>query len=134
MTPDVNMTYAESVESISADFKQALINPIKELPEYTLTRGRLIGINAAEILRLAVQARFVVENQGGDSIMFQSLFQDSSTGHSTLAAIVAIAKRNDDFGTGGNDVLQGNRLFLARLLVPQDGRDDGLCIFAGLEW
>jgi hypothetical protein len=65
----------------------------------------LIGINAAEIQRLAVQAGFVVEDQGGDSVMFQSLFQDSSTGHSTLTAIVAIAKRNDDFGTGGDDVL-----------------------------
>ena len=66
--------------------------------------------------------------------MFQSLFQDSSTGHSTLAAIVAIAKRNDDFRTGSDDILQGDWLFLARLLVSQDCRDDGLCIFAGLEW
>ena len=80
-----------------------------------------------------MQARFVIEDQSGDSIMFQSLFQDSSTGHSTLTAIVAIAKRNDDFGTGGDDVLQGNGLFLARLFVSQDGGDDGLCIFAGLE-
>jgi hypothetical protein len=65
--------------------------------------------------------------------MFQSLFQDSTAGHSTLATIVAIAKRNDDFRTGGDDVLQSDGLVLARLLVSQDGRDDGLCIFARLE-
>ena len=80
-----------------------------------------------------MQARFVIEDQSGDSIMFQSLFQDSSTGHSTLATIVAIAKRNDDFRTGSDYVLQGDGLILAGLLVSQDGGDDGLCIFAGLE-
>jgi hypothetical protein len=37
MAPNLELTYAESVESISADFKQALIDPVKELPEHTLT-------------------------------------------------------------------------------------------------
>jgi hypothetical protein len=66
--------------------------------------------------------------------VFQSLFQNSSTGHSTLTTIVAIAKRNDDFRTGGDYVLQGDGLVFAGLLVSQDGGDDGLCVFAGLEW
>jgi hypothetical protein len=66
--------------------------------------------------------------------MFQSLFQNSTTGHSTLATIVAIAERNDDFRAGSDDVLQSDGLVLARLLVSQDGGDDGLCIFARLEW
>jgi hypothetical protein len=31
------MTYAESVERISADFEQALVDPVEELPEHALT-------------------------------------------------------------------------------------------------
>jgi hypothetical protein len=65
--------------------------------------------------------------------MFQGLFQYSSTGHSALATIVAIAKRDNDLGTGSDDVLQGNRLVFAWLLVSQNIGDDGLCIFARFE-
>jgi hypothetical protein len=48
------LTYAESVERISADFKQALVNPVKELPEHALTGGRLISVDAAQIQGLTV--------------------------------------------------------------------------------
>jgi len=49
MEADEDMTYAESVKSIGADFEQTLVDPVKELPKHTLARGRLICVDAAKI-------------------------------------------------------------------------------------
>lgn len=127
------ITYPESVKCICADLEQTLVYPIEELPKHALARGWLRGVYAAQIQWWST--RLIVKNKCSDCIVFQCLLEYATTRHCTLSSVIAIAQRNDDLGSGGDDILQGNGLSRvgSRLLKPEDVGDDCLRIFAGFE-
>lgn len=124
---------AESVEGVRADFEGRLVDPAEELPEHALAGGGLAGVDVGvDIDCFAVREGFVVEDDGGDGVPLERFFQDAAAGTGALAAVVAVAEGDDEFGLFADDIAKGIRLCrrAVRAPKPEDVRDDGLGIFA----
>lgn len=124
---------AESIESVRADFERRLVDPAEELPEHALAGGGLAGVDVGvDIDCFAVRQRLVVEDHSGDGVPFESFFQDAAAGTGALAAVVAVAEGDDEFGLFADDISQGIRLCgrTVRAPKPKDVRDNSLCVLA----
>lgn len=124
---------AERVEGVRADFEGRLVDPAEELPEHALAGGGFAGVDVGvDVNCLAVREWLVVQDHGGNGVPFEGFLQDATAGTSALAAVVAIAKSNDEFGLLPDDITQSIGLSgrAVRTPKPEDVRDDSLGVLA----
>lgn len=124
---------AEGVEGVGADFEGGLVDPAEEFPEDALAGARLAGVDVGvDVDCLAVRERLVVQYDSGDGVPFESFLQDAAAGTGALAAVVAVAESNNEFGLLPDDIAQGVRFRgrAVRAPKPKDVRDDSLSVLA----
>lgn len=127
---------AEGVEGVGADFEGRFIDPAEEGPKHALAGAGFARVHVVvDVNRLAVRQRLVVQDHGGHGVPLQRFFQDAAAGAGALAALVALAQRDDDLGLLADDLAQGVGLAgsASRAPKPEDVGDDGLGVLAGLE-
>jgi len=127
---------AKSIERVGADFERRLVDPAEEFPEHALAGGRLAGVDVGVYVDcLAVREWLVVQYHGGNGVPFESFLQDAAARTCALAAVITVAKSDDEFGLFPDDIAQsvGLRRRAVRAPKPENIRDDSLGILARFE-
>jgi hypothetical protein len=82
-------TYPESVESVCADFKAALVDPVEKVPEKALTCLLPSDLHSRDIYCLFTWPGLIIEDDGRNAVLHNRLPQDSPAWKCTLGIFVA---------------------------------------------